>query len=199
MLTNPPTHPLTPMQALKARTRDCHDAAERQIPFSRWLGDRRDYAFMLRRLLGIYRGVGEALAGVDLRDAPIPADQEPRRARLLADLEDLGASAADVPSANTFPVVRERAAACGMLYVIEGAALGQQLLYRTAAEELGCRPDWAGRFLAGDVDIGPRWRRFSEWVDAALSIADADRDVEKAVGAARATFQGFTEWMLADE
>ena len=71
----------------------------------------------------------------------------------------------------------------GMLYVLEGSALGARVLYKRA-QQLGFDADFGARHLAVQSRRSDRWPAFLAVLENADSI-----DMERVANASRATFQ----------
>jgi heme oxygenase len=131
------------------------------------------------------------------RAASLALDFElPCRAPLLmADLAVLGLSPVahdDTP----LPEIRTLSEFAGRLYVVEGAALGGQVLARHLALRWALGRDSGAAFFSGSGpgEVGRRWARVLDWLErAAISGADS-RDM---IGAASATFRALENGVAA--
>jgi heme oxygenase len=96
---------------------------------------------------------------------------------LERDLEALP-DAAPAPDADDaeVPPLTSLAAAFGSMYVMEGSALGGQLIARQVAARFGIGPDNGAAYFTG---WGPRtgtlWREFRERIEAEIGPLDGDR------------------------
>ena len=112
----------------------------------------------------------------------------PRRAALLrADLELLGWS----PAASDDEPLREIqsiAEFAGRLYVVEGAALGGQVLARSLGGRWQLQRNSGLAFFTGSgvLETGRRWARVLTWLE---SVAQSGAKVRDMVAAASATFR----------
>ena len=95
----------------------------------------------------------------------------------LADLDIAADEAVPVP-----PIGAEREDMLGMLYVLEGSALGARLLYRRA-QALGLRADFGARHLAAQAEKSDRWPRFLHLLESIDAI-----EIDRVANASRATF-----------
>ncbi len=95
------------------------------------------------------------------------------------DLDDLGLAA---PDPAPFDVPLSRDAALGVLYVVEGSALGAKLLRKNAAG-LGFSADFGARHLARQTGSPDNWRAYLSLLDDAQPF-----DEETCVAAALSTF-----------
>lgn len=177
-------HPDTtgPLPQLRAATREHHARIDRLMDLRR-MRERRHYAEVLRVLDAFLAAWEPAVA------ATLPArwhgwlQARSRRSFLRADLHALGVPPAR--EAATAPALRGAAAAWGSLYVMEGSALGGQVLTRSLAEA-GLRPDGGSAYFHGWGDAtGPMWREFRTLLEAQLAGPHA---VAEACDAACRTF-----------
>lgn len=112
----------------------------------------------------------------------------PRRAPLLrTDLAVLGMlplSHEDDP----LPEIRTLSEFAGRLYVVEGAALGGQIMARHLADKWALDRDSGAAFFSGSgpLETGRRWTRVLAWLERAAKSAADSRDM---VAAASATFR----------
>ncbi len=190
------------LEHLRTETRALHEALERRGPMARLLAPDltlAEYGALLARLHGLYAPLEDRLA----RHADaLPVPLAPRAPHLRADLAALGltAHAADAPTdasegvppaaPGALPEVPDAAAALGVLYVLEGAALGGQVIARHVRRTLALTPAQGLAFFTGDADgTGARWVRFRD----ALAASPADPDAVAA--SARDTFSAFHTWL----
>jgi len=147
----------TARTALRNATRRDHDRVDALFAAAD-LGDAPGYRRFLLAQGAAHLAVEAALDSVGA-DRVLPDWPARRRAALLlADLDDLGASA---PIAATPPVIANDAAALGAIYVLEGSRLGGQVLKRSVATGLPTR------FLGASDP--PGWRRLLAALDNQLS------------------------------
>ncbi|MFW5654255.1 MAG: biliverdin-producing heme oxygenase [Roseicyclus sp.] len=165
---------------LREATRDLHDRAEAVLGDGP-TRDRGAYIAMLGAMLGMTEAV---LPAVDARLPPLlTAGLHRDRARLGADLADLGAPVPPPPSGIEVP---SRAGALGALYVCEGSKLGARVLARQAEAGLGLTMDFGAAYLNGDgAAAGARWQGFVEALDRDVT---GHGDMRDALRAARRVF-----------
>jgi heme oxygenase len=101
--------------------------------------------------------------------------------QLEQDLEDLGRGVPDASPAFDLP--KDENGLLGVLYVLEGSALGARLLVRRAAA-LGFSADQGARHLAAQTSRPESWGKFVALLDGMVPAG-----LERAAQAARATFQ----------
>jgi heme oxygenase len=131
------------------------------------------------------------------RAASLVLDFElPCRAPLLvADLAVLGMSPVandDVP----LPEIRTLSEFAGRLYVVEGAALGGQILARHLADRWTLGRDSGAAFFSGSGprETGRRWARVLAWLERAAKSGADSRDMG---AAASATFRALENSVAA--
>ena len=121
----------------------------------------------------------------------------PCRAPLLrADLAALGVSprqSDEIPMAE----IRTPSEFAGRLYVVEGAALGGQMLARHLADKWGMDRASGAAFFSGSgpIETGRRWAQILTWLERVPRSAGDARDM---VAAASATFRAL-ELLVADQ
>jgi heme oxygenase len=95
------------------------------------------------------------------------------------------------------PQINSGASCLGILYVLEGATLGGQILRREISARLGLEADNGAAFLdVYGAATGRRWRDFMEY----LGSRPMDADERKAVvAAAHTTFSCFERWLESRE
>ncbi|TFY98745.1 biliverdin-producing heme oxygenase [Ramlibacter rhizophilus] len=83
------------------------------------------------------------------------------------------------------------ASAFGSLYVLEGSALGGQVIGRHLRDTLGVTDTDGGRYFTGrGLHTGRLWKEFRERLQARVSTP---ADIERACHAARSTFEALGE------
>ena len=125
---------------------------------------------------------------------PLDFDLPSRAPLLMADLAVLGMSPIardDVP----LPEIRTLSEFAGRLYVVEGAALGGQILARQLADKWAFDRDSGAAFFSGSgpIETGRRWARVLTWLERAASVADS-RDMAVA---ASTTFRALEKCVAA--
>ncbi|RON69809.1 biliverdin-producing heme oxygenase [Pseudomonas fluorescens] len=184
------------LQDLRAGTAELHIALEKRLPF---FSDTLD-ATAFQRLMQAYYGFYLPLERAMLDSACVPADFDlaPRlkTATLHSDLLALGVTRTaleQLPFCSDLPVIDSSAACLGVLYVLEGATLGGQILRREIAARLGLEADNGAAFLdIYGAATGRRWRDFVEYLGARPLDAGARAAV---VNAAHTTFSCFERWL----
>jgi len=172
---------------LQQATRAAHDRLDAAIEQSGAFTSAERYRrFLLASAAG--HAAVEAAQALGATDPPLPLPVPLRSATALRD-----AGAAQIPNGLSAPAPFGAAglpALVGQLYVVEGSALGGQILVRRL-RKIGLVPEIHGRFLSG-ADIGgtARWARFLAWLEA-WEPTEAEREL--AGSAAIETFDWFHE------
>lgn len=149
---------------------------------------------------GFYLPLESAL--LDSGSIPVDFDLAPRlkAQTLLNDLQALGLTAetiARLPLCQSLPVIDSSATCLGVLYVLEGATLGGQILRREIASRLRLNADNGAAFLdIYGAATGRRWRDFIEYLGS-RSLDAGER--EAVVAAAQTTFSCFERWLESRE
>lgn len=176
-----------PLPQLRAATRGHHARIDALMDLRR-MRDRRHYAEVLRVLDAFLAAWEPAVA------AALPPrwhgwlQARSRRPFLRADLHALGVAPCRRDAAA--PALRGTAAAWGSLYVMEGSALGGQVITRSLAEA-GLRPEHGSAYFHGWGDAtGTMWREFRALLEAQLAEPHA---VAQACEAACRTFDTLSD------
>lgn len=188
------------LQDLRAGTAELHIALEKRLPFFSDALDTQAFVRLMQAYYGFYLPLENALL---LSDA-IPADFEltPRlkTPTLRADLLALGVSAEaleSLPQCEQLPLIDSSAACLGVLYVLEGATLGGQILRREISSRLGLEANNGAAFLdIYGAATGRRWRDFIEYLGSRPMSATERAAV---VTAAQTTFSCFEHWLESRE
>ena len=194
-------HDLTPLpsvlSALRAGTHTRHVALEKRLPFFSPTLDRALY----KRLLAAYYGFYQALELALVNSPAIPPDFD-LRARLktpamLRDLHALGISPTSVALCQNLPALDSQASVLGVLYVLEGATLGGQILRKHVSQHLNIDAHNGGAFLYVYAQAtGRRWKNFLEFLDNQSLDTHAQAQT---VQAACLTFSCFERWFESQE
>ena len=188
------------LQDLRAGTAELHIALEKRLPFFSEQLDANAFRRLMQAYYGFYRPLESAL----LASACIPADLDiaPRlkTPTLQRDLHALGESPEGLehlPLCRQLPVIESSAACLGVLYVLEGATLGGQILRREIATRLSLDADNGAAFLdVYGAATGRRWRDFIEYLGARpMDVAER----AAVVAAAQTTFSCFEHWLESRE
>jgi heme oxygenase len=184
------------LQDLRSGTAELHIALEKRLPFFSDSLDLRAFERLIRAYYGFYLPLEQALQ--DSQALPGDFDLTPRlkAATLRGDLQALGVSTA-IPMCPQLPLIDSAAACLGVLYVLEGATLGGQILRREIAARLGLDAGNGAAFLdVYGAATGRRWRDFIEYLGS-RPLTAAERAA--VVAAAYTTFSCFERWLESQE
>ena len=195
------------MQRLAGATRDEHQHIENNLLLARLL-QADDCVTHYRRVLagfyGFYRPLEEALLAHPRVVTDTTLHFRLGKYPLLAeDLHTIGLSQnqlAALPRCEELPPHRHWQEVLGVLYVLEGATLGGQLIRKHLLAHLDARWHGALRFYACYGDrVGERWRTFQQLLAGHLPDDPADERLSMAIAAARQTFGLMDNWLAREE
>ncbi|WP_017905508.1 biliverdin-producing heme oxygenase [Pseudomonas asplenii] len=188
------------LQELRTGTAERHIALEKRLPFFSDTLDLPVFRRLMQAYYGFYRPLEHALHDSGVLPADFDLAPRLKAQTLYHDLHTLGLSDEaidDLPSCQALPVIDSGAACLGVLYVLEGATLGGQILRREIARRLGLEADSGAAFLnVYGESTGRRWRDFIEYLGSHSMDAD---EREAAVIAAQSTFNRFEHWLESRE
>jgi heme oxygenase len=180
------------LQQLRAATAVQHKALEARLPLTHPDLDLSTY----RRIIQAYYGFHAPLQRLIYGFAGAHADPERNKIpALLKDLHALGLNDGQIkalPLCRDLPLLESPAQLLGIMYVMEGATLGGQVLRRIIAQRLEIDADNGGEFL--DVygrDTGRLWKAF---LHRLAEFDDPDHNPQ-VTDAACATFVCFAQWL----
>lgn len=141
-------------ERLHQATRLSHRRLERRIDPCSPNFDVHDYRRLLQDFWGFYQPLERKLAVLSDHILPSPYSQQRRKApRLNQDLLSLGMTEADIaalPLCGRLPAIPTLHHAFGVLYVIDGAALGERIAttHLVVGDKLGISPSQGGLFFS---------------------------------------------------
>lgn len=154
------------------------------------------YRWVLRTFHGWYAPVEAQLAPFADATPSREFTLRDRTALLARDLQACGAPAgaiAALPRCRDLPPLLTIEQRAGCLYVIEGAALGGQIITRALDRQLGLRDRGGSVFFAGDGEAtGLRWRRVLAWLDDVARRSARSDDI---IVSACETFSSLSRWV----
>jgi heme oxygenase len=154
------------------------------------------YRRILEQLLGLHLPLERGLGRLDLASLGLDYNSRRKVHWLEDDLIDLGHSRdsiAALPQPPGSPVPKTPYEGLGVLYVLEGASLGGQLIIRALGPKLDIAASRAGRFYHGyGKNTGKMWRNYLSVLEASRSVPGAERVIEQA---ALATFANFERYL----
>ena len=163
-----------PLQDLRAMTRARHEALEAKPVFAALMSPALTLLDVQRafQVFQAFYACAEPDLLLQLAPAGLGGLYRPRLSWLAADLVMLDIPA--LPAVSLDPMPSSRAGLLGVIYAIEGSALGGQVLQRHLRERLG--DDFARRlsyFLRMAEGIGPHWQAVLNTLRAELNDASA--------------------------
>jgi heme oxygenase len=189
----------TPLQErfsaqLRRRTRNAHRAVEQLFDLDRRLASRVSYGQLLLALRRFYRPVEDALdqlVGWHAMTPPIDIRARRRSALIDDDLDVLGIArpGGQLTMPALLPMLGSLAAGVGCLYVLEGSAIGGQIISVRARAVLGEKLPVRFFGSAGRLDPGRDWRSLQLSLDDFGDARPAARG--QVVRAAHQTFAAF--------
>ncbi|MFL5365812.1 MAG: biliverdin-producing heme oxygenase [Myxococcales bacterium] len=181
------------LDQLRTATQSEHQAIESALGLGRADLTAARYRGLLLRFYGFYLPLEDdirALGGWEAYGLDLAARS--KTGLLKTDLVALGVDPSGVPLCVERPRPRTRAEAFGVLYVLEGATLGGQILSRHLQQTLGLGPVNGARFFHGyGSRTGEMWQSFRK----ALLACPMSAGEEAAMAlAAVETFRTLREW-----
>jgi heme oxygenase len=172
----------SPLTVLRETTRHLHRQLEASIDLASAFRSRQSYATLLLSYLGIYMAFEETLSPFRSALSQSGWHYHSRVEPLQNDLYALGFLAETLAASGrttTSVPLHTFDHALGALYVIEGSALGGQILYRQIRESLGLDVRTGASFFYGEgAQTGTSWKRFTLVLDQ--YVADSDEAAETA-------------------
>ena len=185
------------MQVLREATRDAHTRIERVLPLLEPGLTRARYTRVLEAFYGFYAPLEPSIARAAATEGAALALELRAKLPLLAtDLRALGQTPAEIealPRCRDLPVLESASHAIGILYVMEGATLGGQIIRRHLRDGAEIDASSGAAFFTGyGATTGAMWARFVDHVNQSTTI-----ETDAAVRAAVHTFQTLTQWLQA--
>ena len=185
------------LHELRAGTHTRHVALEKRLPFFSDTLDLECYKRLMSAYYGFYHELENRLQhspwmtrGFDLHARlKVPA--------LRRDLQALGVSTQSLALCDALPALHSQASVLGVLYVLEGATLGGNVLRKQMSERLGLDAHNGCAFLyVYGADTGRQWKAFMDFLGSVPLDAQARGE---AVQAACSTFSCFEQWLERQE
>jgi len=185
---------------LREETSQQHALLEQRMLAGGLLGDdlaRSSYRALLARFHGFYAPFESLLANAtDWESLGPVGPYRARTPRLASDLLALGVAddaLERLPRCADLPILSGLPRALGARYVVEGAALGGQIITRHVRRTLNLDVETGCAFFTGDgEEVGRHWRAFLGLLESRLLALD---DQSAAVAAAAETFAAFARWL----
>ena len=181
------------MKDLKEATREQHEGLENTVDVMQGSLTKEDYRDLLLKFYRFYLPVEEKLATLDWE--PVGYSFEARRKvpKLEEDLRYLGAGEVlgKLETWDRIPSINDHAEALGVLYVLEGATLGGQIINRHLRDRLGVEPGTGASFFSGyGPKTGEMWKEFGQTVQA---FAETNGGQDRMIESARQAFDSFRD------
>jgi heme oxygenase len=186
------------LERIRYETHALHEQIEGIVPLLQPESDEHSYRSYLAKLLGFHRPLEPVLfSRAGLRELGIRRAEREKAPWLARDLLALGLSVeqvASLPRCRSLPRVSSLSAALGCCYVLEGATLSAQLIYRELSLRLPEPMSRASSYLrCYGAETARMWTSFCVALEHhGLHAAD---QVEIA-RAARETFTALHAWLL---
>lgn len=181
-------------QQLRDATAAPHQSLEKRLPFVSADLDRAVYLRLLEAYYGFYFALERQLDQISDLDGSSLIGRH-KTAALVRDLEVLGLTQEQIAAldiCHELPPLDNRLQALGVMYVMEGATLGGQVLSRIVKAKLAIDSDSGGAFLnVYGSAAGQMWRSFL----ALLSGVDDPSQRDQVVQSALLTFTSFERWL----
>lgn len=188
---DPPPLPGPHVARLREATAQRHRRVEQRVDVRASFASRAAYRRLLERLLGFHEPVSHRFRQIE-SVAPGLLPGPPRVKRLEADIWHLSGDPTAAPRCQTVPEASDPATALGLLYVVEGSALGGEILARLAAKRLGLSQAAGASFFAGDpVDGAQRW----SGVLATIELTGAAGELRAVISGACQAFDCLDAWL----
>lgn len=186
------------LSALRAQTGQLHSGLEKRMPFFSARLDLSLYTRLIQAYYGFYQPLEAALLASSWLPTALDLGERLKVPTLLRDLQALGVEhPRQLPLCHRLPVIDGPASGLGVLYVLEGATLGGQVLRREMHARLGLDEHSGAAFL--DVygrDTGRRWKAYLSLLDAQPTDLEF---LQAAALAAESTFACFEQWLDCQE
>ncbi len=185
------------MQALRDATRAAHTRIEGVLPLLEPGLTRARYTRVVEAFYGFYAPLEPSIVRAAAAEgAALSLGRRAKLPLLTTDLRALGKPLAELellPRCRHLPVLDSASHAIGILYVIEGATLGGQIIRRHLRDRLGIdEASGAAYFTGYGATTGAMWRSFVDHVNHSTTL-----ETEVATRAAVHTFEALTQWLEA--
>ena len=192
----PPPPSSSVLSALRAGTQTLHVALEKRLPFFSERLDLECYKQLLAAYYGFYQPLESNLLACTLPDG-FELSTRLKTPALRQDLRALNVHIPSLPVCDTLPPLDHPASVLGVLYVLEGATLGGNVLRKHLFEQLGLDTDNGCAFLyVYGQATGMQWKAFLDFLGSVPLDAPSRALV---VHAACSTFSCFEQWLERQE
>ncbi len=180
---------------LRAETEAHHKTLEDDLTARGLTGARSDYVNLLAGMLRVYRPLEAALARLDWCPFGIDIAERRKSHWLESDLASLGRDPHAISDWKDMPPLDSGLQGMGVLYVLEGASLGGQIISKWLRERLDIGDENGGRFFASyGSQVSLMWRSY---LDALERAAKGGQNARVISSAACRTFEVFHDCLTS--
>ena len=185
------------LNELRSGTQTLHVALEKRLPFFCDTLDLERYKRLLSAYYGFYHELEDRLQHSPLMTPGFDLHARLKTPALHRDLQALGVNTQSLALCDTLPVLSSPTSVLGVLYVLEGATLGGNVLRKQMSERLGldAHNGCAFLYVYGEA-TGRQWKAFMDFLGSVPLDAQARGE---AVQAACSTFSCFEQWLERQE
>lgn len=185
------------LNALRSGTQTLHVALEKRLPFFCDTLDLERYKRLLSAYYGFYHELEDRLQHSPWMTPGCDLHARLKTPALHRDLQALGVNTQSLALCDTLPALSSPASVLGVLYVLEGATLGGNVLRKQMSERLGldAHNGCAFLYVYGEA-TGRQWKAFMDFLGSVPLDAQARGE---AVQAACSTFSCFEQWLERQE
>lgn len=192
----PPPPSSSVLSALRAGTQTLHVALEKRLPFFSERLDLERYKQLLAAYYGFYQPLECNLLACELPEG-FELSTRLKTPALEQDLRALNVPLQALPVCDNLPPLDHPTSVLGVLYVLEGATLGGNVLRKHLSEQLGLEAGNGCAFLyVYGQDTGMQWKAFLDFLGRVPLDAPSRA---RAVHAACSTFSCFEQWLERQE
>lgn len=186
-------------ETLRAATRQLHRKLDERGCMRRLVAPdlrQAEYVEILAAFWGFYAPLEEDLARVTASPAWAPWATGRRQAgRLARDLAFFGRGIGALPRCEKVTCLKSETDLPGVLYVLEGSALGGQVISKCLNRSLALTPETGAAFFFGDgAGTRARWHDFLACLHVWAAPKTED-EIEGPAAAARETFRALSLWL----
>ncbi|NJL05321.1 MAG: biliverdin-producing heme oxygenase [Chloroflexaceae bacterium] len=192
------------MTALKIATQTHHSLLEANPHMHKLMSDRlthTDYVSLLSRMYGFYVPLETCLSQFEPSWQQCGIEFNHRRKVPLLEQDLLAGGLTldalhQLPHCTSIPRMQSFPQAVGVLYVLEGATLGGQMISRQIALQLGLHLEREVAFFSSyRSKTGAMWKQLSVQINSYAETAFSHTDMATMLLSAQATFQTLDDWL----
>jgi heme oxygenase len=155
------------------------------------------YVDLLEALFGFYAPLEESFRPWEAASRPLGLPLVRRAGLLHRDLRAFGRAPEHSPTCAELPVLATVDHLAGVIYVLEGACLGGQMIARALIQRHGIGRENGAAFFSGDgAQTAVRWKQVIAWLEERGRSRAARGEI---VDGATATFAALSRWLGARE